>query len=224
MRKLIVLAFVLSAGFSSISGQSTSSTIEIDDKMQPGLRIELASNTDMAEGTLLQKLKETGYKPETTGAMFWKRNTKDGFYVFNGVQLPDLNNEKLDLYFKVERKSRKEKDISVMSMLVSKGYDNFISAQSDPTTFAAATGFLNGFVANTASYSLQQELLQQEKDLADAEKKMEKLQDEDKSLRKKIEELNADLVNNRVSIEQQAAEVAKLRAAVEALKQRSVKN
>ena len=214
----ITLTAILLAAFSPAFSQSTSSRIEIDKKVQPGLQLELANNTDLAEGTLLQKLKETGYKPETSGSMFWKKTKHDGFYVFSGVQLPDLNNQKLDLYFRIDRKSKKEKDKSVMHMLVSKGYDNFVSMESDSATFIASMKFLDGFVANTATYSLLQDIGLQEKVLIAAEKKMNNLQDDDKSLRKKIEQLNADLVSNQSAIEKQAAEVAVQRAALETLK------
>ncbi|RYY62259.1 MAG: hypothetical protein EOO05_03480 [Chitinophagaceae bacterium] len=222
MTRLIVLTAL--TGFTTLAAtaQSTVSPIEIDKKMQQGLRLDLPNNTDMAEGTLLQKLKETGYTPETTGTMFWKKKKQDGFYVFNGVQLPDLNNQKLDLYFKIDRKTKKDKDSSTMSMLVSKGYDNFVTPESDSATFSAASRFLDGFLANTASYSLQQDIMNQEKLVASAEKKMQKLQDDDESLRKKIDQLNKDLVENRTAIELQAAEVAKQRASLETLKTKTV--
>ena len=97
----------LCAGSLSAAAQASYSTITINKKMQPGLILELPNTTEVAEGTLLQKLKETGYSPETSGAMFWKKNKQDGFYVFNGVTLPALNNQKLDLYFKIEQKGRK---------------------------------------------------------------------------------------------------------------------
>ena len=217
--KHILLASALSLGLAvTTSAQSSRNSIELDNKMQPGLVLELPASTSIAEGTLLQKLKATGYTPETSGAMFWKKSKHDGFYVFNGVQLPDLNNQKLDLYFKVEQKSRKEKGISNVSMLVSKGYDNFVSAESDSATFEAASRFLNGFVANTQLYSLEQDIAAQEKALASAEKKMTNLQDDNNSLRKKIEQYNADLVNNQADIEKQAKEVANQRSILEALK------
>src|SRR5688500_13597585 len=131
MTRLFVFMAILCAGAVPAVAQSTYSTITINKKMQPGLLLELPNSTDVAEGTILQKLKETGYKPETSGAMFWKTNKQDGFYVFNGVTLPALNNQKLDLYFKIEAKGKPAKEQSLMYMLVSKGYDNFVSQELD---------------------------------------------------------------------------------------------
>src|ERR1044071_677172 len=131
MTRSYLVILLLVAGLTTASSQTTFSTITINKKIQPGLVLQLPNNTDVAEGTILQKLKETGYTPETKGTLFWKKNKIDGFYVFNGITLPALNNQKLDMYFKVEQKSRTDKDKSTIYLLVSKGYDNFISPEVD---------------------------------------------------------------------------------------------
>jgi hypothetical protein len=192
--------------------------------MQPGLILQLPNNTTSSEGTILQKLSETGYKPETKGALLWKRNKTDGFYVFNGVQLPALDNQKLDLYFKVEPKSRSQKDQSTIYMLVSKGYDNFVSLESDSATFAAATAFLNGFVEGTAVYSLNRDIEDQEKVVQKAEKRLSELQDDSKDIARKIESLQADQRNKANDEETQRKEIAAQKAKLEELKARTARN
>jgi hypothetical protein len=214
---------LLLAGAVPAVAQSTYSTIAINKKMQPGLLLELPNNTDVAEGTLLQKLKETGYKPETSGAMFWKKNKQDGFYVFNGVTLPALNNQKLDLYFKIELKGKPAKDQSLMYMLVSKGYDNFVSPEVDSATFIAATEFLNSFVGSNLSFSLQQEIEAQEKVVANAEKKLNNIGDDEKALQKKIEQLQADLTSKRSDRDLQAKEIENQKRILEALRAKVTK-
>ena len=197
MTRLYVLIAFLFTGVMTASSQATFTTITIDKKIQPGLVLELPNNTDVAESTILQKLKETGYNPETKGKLFWKKNKLDGFYVFNGIVLAALNNQKLDMYFKVEPKSKTQKDQSTIYLLVSKGYDNFISPEVDTATFAAATDFLNGFVAGTASYRLNLDIEEQGNVVKNAEKKLTNLQDDNKALVKKIDELHADLRNKK---------------------------
>jgi hypothetical protein len=221
MKQLFILLAFVCAATGTIVAQSEFSTVTINKKVQPGLLLNLPNNTDVAEGTLLQKLKETGYTPETTGSMFWKKNKQDGFYVFNGVQLPALNNQKLDLYFRVE-KNKSVKGSSIMYMLVSKGYDTFVSPELDSITFQAATAFLNGFLAGNASFSLQQEIEAQEKVVLNAEKKLGDLQDDEKSLLKKAEQLQANIMDNRSSREMQSKEITNQKAALEALKAKIV--
>ena len=65
MTKLFSVIVFLFAGLMTASSQATHTTITINKKIQPGLVLELPNNTDVAEGTILQKLKETGYSPET---------------------------------------------------------------------------------------------------------------------------------------------------------------
>jgi hypothetical protein len=221
-RLFLVIAFLF-AGLLTASSQAIYTTITIDKKIQPGLVLELPNNTDVAEGTILQKLKETGYSPETKGKLFWKKNKLDGFYVFNGIVLPALDNQKLDMYFKVEPKSKTQKDHSIIYLLVSKGYDNFISPEADTTTFVAATAFLNGFVAGTASYRLNLDIEEQEKVVKKAEKKLTDLQDDDQALVKKTEGLQADLRNNRNDQAMQEKEIANQKMKLEELKAKVVK-
>jgi hypothetical protein len=223
MTKSSLLIVFLLAGSMGALSQSVFTTIAINKKIQPGLMLNLPNNTDVAEGTILQNLKETGYSPETKGSLFWKKNKLDGFYVFNGITLPALNNQKLDMYFKVEPKSKIQKDESIIYLLVSKGYDNFISPEVDTATFGAATAFLNGFVAGTDSYRLNLDIEEQEKVVKSAEKKLTVLQDDDKTIVKKIENLQADLRNNKNDQAMQNKEIANQKIKLDELKAKVVK-
>lgn len=212
-----MIVFLVAATITS-SSQSVFTTITIDKRVQPGLMLNLPNNEDVAEGTILQKLKETGYSPETKGHAFWKKNKLDGFYVFSGVKLPALDNQQLDMYFKVEPKSKARKDQSVIYLLVSRGYDNFISPEVDPATFAAASAFLNSFVAGTAGYRLNLDIEDQAKLVKDAEKKLAGLQEDDNSLVKKIENLQADLRKNKSDQTMQEKEIASQKIKLDDLK------
>lgn len=223
MTRLYLLTAFLFAGIVQASSQATFTTITINKNIQPGLVLHLPNNTDVAEGTILQKLKETGYSPETKGKLFWKKNKLDGFYVFNGITLPALNNQKLDMYFKVDPESKSQKDKSIIYLLVSKGYDNFISPEVDSATFIAATDFLNGFVATTASYRLNLDIEEQEKVVKNAEKKLSDLQDDEKSFVKKIEDLQADLRNKKNDQVMQEKEISNQKMKLEELKAKVVK-
>ncbi len=223
MTRLYLFTAFLFTGIIPALSQATFTTVTINKNIQPGLVLHLPNNTGVAEGTILQKLKETGYSPETKGKLFWKKNKRDGFYVFNGITLPALNNQKLDMYFKVERESSTQKDQSIIYLLVSKGYDNFISPEVDSVTFLAATDFLNGFVSTTASYRLNLDIEEQERVMKNAEKKLADLQDDEKSIVKKIEELQADLRNKKSDQAMQEKEIANQKLKLEELKARVVK-
>ena len=99
------------------------------------------------EGTILQKLKEIGYNPETEGHLFWKKNKIDGFYSFNKIRLPSLSTQQLDVYFKVVQKNVEEKSNSTLYLLVSSGAGTFASPVVDTLLWNNSEMFLNSFLA-----------------------------------------------------------------------------
>ena len=80
---LFVFLFTVSI---TASSQAVFTTITIKKKLQPGLVLQLPNNTDVAEGTILQKLKETGYSPETKGKLFWKKISWTGFMFLRALR------------------------------------------------------------------------------------------------------------------------------------------
>jgi hypothetical protein len=196
MKQIFLFAFaLLQLGVMSAFTQSASSNLNYKGALRPGLVLPLMYKTDIAEQTILAKLKETGYKPQMKGNMFSKKNKQEGFYVFTGVQLPELANQKLDLYFKVDPLDGNNSLNSSISLLVSKGYDNFVSPETDSATFGASERFLNSFVAETADFQLQKQMDEQKKTLADTENKWQKIRTKQDETRNKISQLEADLKN-----------------------------
>ena len=191
---------VLVTSIITARAQTSSTTIQFNDKMQPALVLELPNTTDDAEGTILQKLKETGYNPETSGQLFWKKNKKDGFYVFNGVVLPSLSNLKLDMYFKIVQKNKEEKNNSTIYLLVSSGNENFASPDGDTTLWNSTKMFLNSFVEKTTAYSLEQGIKLQENTLKESQNKLTELQNQEKDLGDKIRKNQDDQKNQQLDI------------------------
>lgn len=194
-----MLLLILVTGIITARAQSSFTTIQYNNQTHPALVLELPNNTDDAEGTILSKLKETGYNPETQGHFFWKKNTVDGFYVFNGVTLPSIGAQKLDVYFKVVQKSREEKNMSTLYMLVSKGNMDFVSPDTDTALWNSSQLFLNSFVQKTTAYSLEQDINAQENVLKDARDKLVNLQKDEKDLDAKIKKSREDVITNQTN-------------------------
>lgn len=218
MKQFIYTLFLVLSFNSLLQAQPFSAQIKYDKDMQPGLKLELPYTTDVSEGTILKKLEDIGYKPETKGALFWKQNTINGFYVFKGVSLPSQNGFRVDLYFDVKSKSRKEKDKSVMSLLISKGGDSFVSAESDYSTFNAASQFLNGFLSETEAYKHNLDVNKQDETVKDAEKKLNSLKDDEKKLNKKIVDTQRDLEDNIKDQGKQVLEIESQKLKLEELR------
>lgn len=224
MKKIIALTVVLAGCVITATAQSTFTTITYKEKLQPALTIQLPNTTEVAQGTILQKLKETGYDPQTKGMLFWKSNKVNDFYVFNNVQLPELNNQKLDMYFKVAKATSGDKAQSTVYLMVSKGYDNFVSPETDTATFYAAQKFLDGFVGSTNTFKHNSDVETQQANVTNAEKKLSDLQKKEKDLSSKIAELQSDLVNNQNDQKNQQAEIESQKARLEELKAKTVNN
>ena len=206
-----MLIIVLATSIITARAQSSSTTIQYNEKMQPALVLELPNTTDEAEGTIIQKLKETGYNAETQGHLFWKKNKIDGFYVFNNVVLPSVSNQKLDMYFKIVQKNQEEKNNSTVYLLVSSGNENFVSPDGDTTLWNSSQIFLNSFVDKTTAYSLEQHIKDQENKVKESQGKLGNLQKDEKDLADKIARNQEDQKNQQLDIENQNKLLADLK-------------
>jgi hypothetical protein len=213
MKKISVL-FLLVAGSLVAAAQSSATNVEFNKALRPALSLPLQVTTETAEQTILAKLKETGYKPEKSSRLFNKKNKEDGFYKFSGVVLPELTNQRVDLYFKVEAVNNNSSDRSSITLLVSKGYENFISSQNDSATFMASEKFLNGFVNSTNVYNINHQLDEQNENLANSEKKWTNLRDKQADAKKKIAQLESDIKTWHEEEVLQQQDVEKLRSVV----------
>lgn len=175
--------------------QSSFQQVKFKDALRPSLNLPLAYEAKIAEETILAKLKETGYKPEKSGNMFNKKNKQEGFYTFSGVQLPELANQKLDLYFKVDPISGDKENRSSISLMVSKGYENFVSPETDSETFSASEKFLNSFVGRTDVFQVNKQIEEQKKGITASEKKWKDLRTKQEDATKKITQLESDIKN-----------------------------
>jgi len=202
--KIITTVMLIAFGYFA-SAQSVSTSVRFNKIDRPSLMLYLPYNQDVAEGTILAKLKEIGFEPETKGSLFWKQNKVDDFYVFKGVVLKGEKNELVDLYFKVDRRGRKKDNQSVIYMMTSKGAENFVTDASEPLVYTDAQNFLNGFVTETAEFKHTLDIKAQEETVKKSEKKLKDLMDDESDMNNKITKLQEEVKKNReTQINQQA--------------------
>lgn len=97
-----------------------------------------------------------------------KIKSSGGYWRSNGSVWHSVSSDKMDFYFRVEGKRNK----STISVLVSKGYDNFVTSGTDSRTVDNVKNFLNSFGDQLAAYQKEQDIKAQE----EAVKKAEALQ------------------------------------------------
>lgn len=222
MKKQYLLLIALAIGVITARAQSSSTTIQYNKNMQPAFVLELPNPTNDVDGAILKKLKETGYDPETQGHLFWKKEKTDGFYVFTNMLLPQVSDQKLDIYFKVVPKNKEEKNNSTLYMLVSKGNENFISETADSTLWKSSADFLNGFIEKTTAFSLNQDITTQENTLRKSQKKLASLQDEERDLADKIKKYQEDLAANKSNQKDQQLDIENQARLLENLKMKKL--
>lgn len=209
--KRVISSFILFLCLNHAFAQSTSTTVKFNKLSTPALMLLLPYNEEIAQGAIIQKLKEIGYTPETSGALLWKKNTVDGYYQFKNVVLHDMQGKVVDLYFKVDQKSRKEKNQSYIYMLIGTRENIFASSESEPAAFSAGNKFLDSFIEYSASYKMDVDIQDQEEIVQAAEKKYNKLKDEQRDLEDRIK-------TNRIQQENQSKLMEAERKRLEELK------
>jgi len=120
---------------------------------------------DAVRGALLKRLAAAGLTD---------KKTQKGFYVFSGVNWTEIMPEKIDVYVRVDGSSSK----ATAYIMIAKGYDNFISAATDPTAVDNLKNLLNSLTADIADFQKAQALAAQQAVVAAAEADAKKAADE----------------------------------------------
>ncbi len=198
MKKITLLALV---AFISIScfAQARLTTAEYQKVMQPALEIEVPFTEKTVMKTIVDKLEKQGYKS----------SSNKGYNVFKGVRMAELGPDSYDLYFKTDRKSRKEKDNTVLTMMISSGYEKFIGDSTNSPLIGNAKEFLNKQIDASAAYDLELQITDQEDVSKKADKKLANLVDDGNDLQKKKEKIERDIADNIKKQADQKAEAEK---------------
>jgi hypothetical protein len=208
MKKVfLAAAFIAIVAFGN--AQAIETQAEYNKTKQTAGMVEYTVDASMAEDILTEDLKSKG---------FGKGKSTKGYKLYQGINFNEISADKIDLYIKAEKKSKKEKDKTIITMLVSKGYDNFINATTDPKALAAILVYLNNLKPKLDLGNLDAQIKEQEEIFAKAEKKQANYVDDLSDLEKKKRNIEEDIVKKKADIEAQKAEVEKQRIALEALK------
>jgi len=198
MKKITLLA---TAAFISIVSfaQARLTTADYQKVMQPALEIEVPFVEKTVMKTVVDKLEKQGYKSS---------NNK-GYTVFKSVRMAELGPDSYDLYFKTDRKSRKEKDATILTMMISGGYEKFIGDSTNSPLIANAKEFLNKQIEASAAYDLELQIADQEDVSKKADKRLANLIEDGQDLQKKKEKIERDIEENIKKQADQKAEAEK---------------
>ena len=214
MKQAISLFLMIFCVSSLVSAQAFEGKIEYDKKKQDAFVIEFSFSPEAVEGAFIEKMAKLGYRAREEKGMF---NRDKGFIVFKNAMVSDISDTRMDYIIRVEQKSRKEKEESILYMIMSKD-DNNAMAQLSNNAVSNAKSFLNDLHPDVEAFNLELLIKDQEDAVAKAEKKLKELKDDQESMEKKIKNLQDDLKKNAKDQEDAGKDIESQKHLLESLK------
>ena len=214
MKKIILsLLLILTVLFSSLA-QPIASTgkIEMQKSDKVSATIELPYDPDVVERAIKENMLKSGIRDDVS----------KGFQIYKGARLTPADGELADLYFKVDRKSRRENS-AVVNLVIGRPNENVaIRTLDDAYRNEDAKTYLQTLIPIIEAYNLEVQITDQLNLITKQEKKLTNLEEDQKSLENKIRNFEDKLAQLKKEIEAQNAELDKQRSVRDAMQGRRI--
>ena len=198
MRKLILFTIFLSVSF-LVKGQAHEGTIEFNKGKQACIVMEYNYPPEAVENAMRAKLLKLGYGGKEEKGMF---NKDKGFRVYKETTVGEISPNKYDYAINIERKSHKDADETIVSLVIFKDDANALSKLSSDE-LEKVKSFLNNLLPEVEASNLEILIGAQILSLEKADKKLKTLQDENKKLQEALEKNIKDQEFQKKEIENQ---------------------
>jgi hypothetical protein len=172
-------------------------------KSQAAVIAEYKYPQETVEKTLKDKLERLGLKVKSS----------KGFLVAYNAVISSVSSNQMEYAFQVDRKSKREKETTVISMVMNV---NDVNATADNAS--KAKDFLNELAPAIDALNVDNMVAEQTTVLEKAEKKNKNLQDDIASLEKKIRNYQDDLTKTKKQQEDQLKEVQRQQEILDTIK------
>ena len=201
---LLLLCMLVTAAI--VYGQAREGTVEYEKTQQPAAVIELPYAPHVVEAAMNDYLIKKGRS---------RANDIKGFRTFRNTQVSLTDSMNADLYFKIERKSRKEKEITNVSLLLYPHNKDFaVAAKETHLNMEQAKDYLDQLVPAIEAYNLELQIKEQNDMVVKAESKYKKLVDNGDDLSKDKINIEQKIANNKDDQAKQTIEVTKQKQAL----------
>ena len=164
--------------------------------------IELPYPPEIVEGALRKKFESALVKEERL----------KGMQVFKGSRLTASDGQVVDLYFRMEKRGRREPDQSVVYLILGRPNENVALRPADDNyRVNDARNFLNTLSPVVAAYDLEVKINKQDELIKKSEKNLEGLADDQRLYEERLKDLQDKLTQNKKDQEKQAQELQKQR-------------
>lgn len=185
------------------------SKIDYNKTSQAAVVGEYKYPEEIVEKSLRDKLERMGYKIKST----------KGFLVISNAVIGSVSSKPLEYVFKVERKSKKEKDITLLTALVN---ENAVNTTSDNSTNLKS--FLTDLIPSIEAVNVDFMVNEQYDAVVKSQKKLKNLQDDQTSMEKKIRNLQDELKKNAKDQEDLQKEITRQQEVLDAYKAKKTNN
>ena len=191
MKKIILSVIVTAISYLTF-GQVYDGTVSYNKKEQPAVISDYKFPQETVEKALRDKLQSLGLKVKSSR----------GFLIASSSVISNIAAIPMDYAFKIDRKSKKEKDITTVFMVMTVGDVN-----NTPDNSSNAKTFLSDLAPAVDATNIDKMVSDQSDAVTKAQKKYKNLQDDQTSLEKKIRNLQDDLASNAKDQANQLLEV-----------------
>jgi hypothetical protein len=148
-----------------------------------GFVAEYPLSKGLIENALKERLEKAGLK---------KPKNERGFTYYKEVSWPEVSPSLVDIYTNVEGKG----DRSTVQILLSKGYDNFVTTATDAVVAENVKKFMDAFIADALAYQLRLMIAGQEEAIRKAEKAYKDADDDGNKLAREKDKIERQIADN----------------------------
>jgi hypothetical protein len=203
MKNLFTSLFFVLASICGFS-QAYEGQASYNKKNQSAILVEYKYPQETIESILKDRLERQGLKVKKT----------KGFIVVYNAVISSISNTPLEYAFMVDKKSKREKETTVISMVINAPGEINTTVENAEK----AKTFLNDLAPAIDGLNTNNMLEEQEKVLAKAQKKLKNLEDDQSSYEKKIKNLEQDLRDNAKEQTSQREEVKRQQDILDAIR------
>jgi len=204
-KSLAAAAFIVTAATSSFAQNAHEGRVQFMKSDQNAVIADYDLPKNIIEDALKERLEKAG---------LGKRSSEKGFMAYRGATWTEIGTDKMDIYVKVDGKG----NMSTITMLVSKGYDNFINSASDPEKTQKVQAFLNSFIKDARLYNLKLSILAQEDVIKKAEKDLKSSVDSGDKLQKDKDKVEKQIADNKSEQDKKQSAIDAAKVKLEELK------
>ncbi|MFT3826879.1 MAG: hypothetical protein QM731_23345 [Chitinophagaceae bacterium] len=213
--RLSLLLLISLCTITNIFAQSRASEGKVDYQgKKTAAIIEVPYASDVVEDAIKENMAARGIKGTSTR----------GFTVYRNSKVTHDRDEQGDFYFKVERKSRKDKDVSIVSLIVGRPGENIgVRTETDDHYLQEGKSFLNDILPSVEAYKLEVDIKEQDESVTTANKKLQSLIKDSVDLDAKIKGLQQKMEENKTARQAQSEEIVKQQGVLDAMRGRRKK-